>query len=128
MQFFTYLTVVVAAAISAAKPVEKRQMGGVLICNGANATGNCSHDVYELGACHNMTSQYSNDAATFAPDDDDFYCYPYLLACGSACRSPTGCTVGAISYDTPDKFNLTALGGWDHLISSFECHAGTASS
>lgn len=29
MQFFAYLIVVITAAISAAKPLEKRQMGGV---------------------------------------------------------------------------------------------------
>ncbi|KAJ0109216.1 hypothetical protein J7T55_009547 [Diaporthe amygdali] len=128
MKFFACLIILTIAAISAAKPVEKRQMGGVLICNGANATGDCSYQVYELDSCHNMTSQFSNNAATFAPDDDDFHCFPYLMACGGICTSPTGCSPGAISYDTPEKFNLTALSGWDHLISSFECNAGRASS
>ena len=100
----------------------------VLICNGAQATGNCSYQVYELDACHNLTSEFSGNAATFAPDGEDFYCFPYLITCGGICRSPTGCTPGAISYDSPDKFNLTALGGgWDRLITSFDCQTARPS-
>lgn len=76
-----------------------------------------------------MTSEFSGNAATFAPDDGEFYCLPYLIACGGICRSPTGCTPGAISYGSSDKYNLTAVGGgWDRLITSFECQPGTPSS
>lgn len=76
--------------------------------------------------CYNMTAEFFQDAATFAPDSDVFYCYPYIMACGGRCTSPTGCTAGALSYNSTNKFNLTNWGGWDHLISSFECHAGPA--
>lgn len=42
--------------------------------------------------------------------------------------SPEGCTLGAVSYNSTDKWNLTAAGGWNELIESFECHAGIAPS
>lgn len=98
----------------------------VLICNGARATGNCTYQVYRLDTCYNLTGPYYRDAATFAPDGDEFYCYPYMEPCGGVCTSPEGCTAGAVSYNTTDRFNLTALGGWDRYIAAFECHAGTA--
>lgn len=98
----------------------------ILICTGPSATGSCAHETYELDACHNLTAPYAGDAATFAPDGEDFYCYPYLMACGGICRSPEGCTYGAVSFNTTAKFNLTAAGGWNELIESFECHAGSA--
>lgn len=98
----------------------------ILICTGANATGECTHDVYALDTCTNLTTPYYQHAATFAPDGEAFYCYPYLVPCGGACRSPEGCTYGAVSYNTTAKFDLAAAGGWDKYISSFECHAGPA--
>lgn len=94
------------------------------MCTGPAATGNCTDDSYELDACHNVTSEYSGNTGTFAPDDDSFYCYLNLMVCGRNCTSPTGCQPGLITYDSPEKFNLTALSpGWDRLITSFECHA-----
>lgn len=96
----------------------------MLICTGPTATGNCTHGVYTLDTCHNLTAPWSGNAATFAPDGEEFYCYPYLIACGGICRSPEGCTYGAVSYNTTGKFNLTAAGGWNNLIESFECHKG----
>lgn len=35
--------------------------------------------------------------------------------------SPTGCTLGAISFSYKFKFNLGEI-GWDRGISSFACH------
>lgn len=122
------LTVLASAVMMAAKPVEKRHIGGVLICTGAHATGNCTYGVYNLDRCYNMTATYMQNAATFAPDGEEFYCYPYIQPCGGICTSPEGCTAGAVSYNSTSRFNLTALGGWDHYISSFECHAGAARS
>lgn len=43
------------------------------------------------------------------------------MECGGICRSPTGCTLGSVSFDYPHKFNLTAV-GWNKYITSFECH------
>lgn len=95
------------------------------MCTRPAATGNCTADSYELDACHNVTSEFSGNTGTFAPADDGFYCSLYLTVCGGACRSPTGCPPGLITFDSPEKFNLTALApGWDRLITSFECHAG----
>lgn len=95
------------------------------MCTGPAATGNCSADWYDLGACHNVTTAFLDSTGTFAPADDSFYCYLYLTVCGGKCRSQTGCPPGLITYDSPEKFNLTALApGWDRLLTSFECHAG----
>lgn len=79
-----------------------------------------------MGTCTNLSATYENNAATFAPDGEQFYCYPYLQPCGGICMSPEGCTLGALSYNSTAKYNLTAAGGWDKYISSFECHAGPA--
>ncbi|KAK3692438.1 hypothetical protein B0T22DRAFT_447278 [Podospora appendiculata] len=100
---------------------ERRELGGVLICNGANAQGNCQYKKYKLDTCYNVTAPYYKNASTFAPDGDNFYCYPYMMSCGGLCMSPEGCTLGAVSFSFPNKFNLSAI-GWDHYISSFECH------
>lgn len=53
----------------------------VLICNGANATGNCDYSVYNISTvenrtCYDMPTGYYENAATFAPDGEPFYCYP----------------------------------------------------
>lgn len=98
----------------------------ILICTGPSATGNCTHGSYALETCVDLAAPWRANAATFAPDGEPFYCYPYLIPCGGGCRSPEGCTLGAVSYNSTDKFNLTAAGGWNELIESFECHAGTA--
>ncbi|ROW04645.1 hypothetical protein VPNG_07427 [Cytospora leucostoma] len=128
MRSLALLTILTSALIAViATPLQRRQIGGVLICNGAHATGNCTYQVYRLDTCHNLTAAYYRDAATFAPDGEEFYCYPYIQPCGGVCTSPEGCTAGALSYNTTDRFNLTALGGWDRYIAAFECHAGTAS-
>ncbi|RKU41025.1 hypothetical protein DL546_002237 [Coniochaeta pulveracea] len=118
---FLITTILALAAFTTAQPVQKRELGGILICNGPNATGNCTHEVYTLDTCHNLTTEYSQKTNTFAPDGEAFLCYPHPAPCGSICMSPTGCTFGAVSFDYEHKYNLSAI-GWDHLIASFECH------
>ena len=49
----------------------------ILICNGANATGTCDYSVYELETCYDLKSPMYQNASTFAPDGEAFYCYPY---------------------------------------------------
>ncbi|KAJ9149675.1 hypothetical protein NKR19_g5541 [Coniochaeta hoffmannii] len=121
MRFPGKTLLALAASLAAASPIEKREVGGILICTGPNATGTCTHEVYELDKCHNMTVGYANNASTFAPDGEAFLCYPYIMPCGGICTSPTGCTFGAVSFDYEHKYNLSAI-GWDHYIASFECH------
>ncbi|KAK3944291.1 hypothetical protein QBC46DRAFT_404548 [Diplogelasinospora grovesii] len=119
----TSITAVVLslAALSQQKPIQKREVGGVLICNGPNATGSCTYAVYQMDTCYNMTAPYYQNAATFAPDGEAFYCYPYMMPCGGICTSPEGCTLGAVDFGYEHKYNLTAV-GWDKYIASFECH------
>ncbi|GAB1320766.1 hypothetical protein MFIFM68171_10976 [Madurella fahalii] len=118
----TILSTLLACSTRASSvPLEKREIGGVLICAEANAGGLCEYAVYELETCHNLPEPLIKNAATFAPDEGPFFCYPRLLRCEDICRSPTGCTFGAVSSDYPNKFNLTAI-GWDTLITSFRCH------
>ncbi|KAL2170177.1 hypothetical protein VTG60DRAFT_5129 [Thermothelomyces hinnuleus] len=102
-------------------PTEHNKIGGVLICNDPNGQGHCEYAVYELEKCYNLPPALVNNAATFAPDDGPFYCYPYLTECGGVCKSPTGCTMGAVSSDYEHKFNLTEV-GWNKYIASFDCH------
>lgn len=111
------------ACLAQASPVLQRRdaVGGVLICSDANGQGQCQYSVYELETCYDLPPPLLNNAATFAPDDAPFYCYPYLTKCGGICTSPTGCTFGAVSYDYENKYNLTKI-GWNKYITSFECH------
>lgn len=95
----------------------------VLICTGVNATGSCEHIVSTLGECTDLTAPYLQNASTFAPDGEEFYCYPYLYACDGICRSPEGCTYGAVSFNTTAKMDFTD-GGWNNLIESFACYPG----
>ncbi|KAK4250535.1 hypothetical protein C7999DRAFT_38380 [Corynascus novoguineensis] len=102
-------------------PSEHNRIGGVLICNDPNGQGHCEYTVYELEKCYDLPPELVNNAATFAPDDAPFYCYPYIMECGGICTSPTGCTMGAVNYEYEHKFNLTEV-GWNKYITSFECH------
>ncbi|KAG7290279.1 hypothetical protein NEMBOFW57_000278 [Staphylotrichum longicolle] len=88
-------------------------MGGVLICEKPHAQGHCEYAVYQLDTCYDLPPALINNAATFAPDGEAFYCNPYM--------SPQGCTMGPVSFDYVHKFNLTAV-GWNKYITSFDCH------
>jgi len=77
-----------------------------------------------METCYNMTTGFYQNASTFAPDGDDFYCYPYIMPCDGLCTSPTGCTFGAIDFNYENKYNLSVI-GWDRYIASFRCHLNT---
>lgn len=155
MNFLATVMILITAMLSTtANPIEKRELGGVshlsplsqahtciksavlthhpslqvLLCTGAQATGNCTHTVVPLNECTNLTEPYIANTATFAPDGETQYCYPYLYSCGGICMSPEGCTYGAVSYNSTAKWNLTAAGGWNKLVQSYECFEGTAPS
>ncbi|KAI1374989.1 hypothetical protein F4677DRAFT_424246 [Hypoxylon crocopeplum] len=124
MQFFTTIATIAAAATCVSArgrpPLAKREIGGILICNGANATGACHYEVYSLQDCHNMPDGFSGNTKTFAPDGDDFFCWPKVGQCEDICTSPTGCTFGAVDFYNPVKWDLSSI-QWDHLIESFDC-------
>ncbi|KAF3016489.1 hypothetical protein E8E14_010049 [Neopestalotiopsis sp. 37M] len=130
MQLSTIIASVLvsAAAISAAPTAQiaKREAGGVLICQGANATGNCHYEVYTMQECHDLPADLQRNASTFAPDGDNFYCYPRAGNCSQICTSPTGCTFGAVSFDSPVKYDLSSI-QWDNLIGAFSCHLNETS-
>ncbi|KAH9898948.1 hypothetical protein F4778DRAFT_178343 [Xylariomycetidae sp. FL2044] len=125
MQFFTtIISLVIAATWATAFPrrhMAKREVGGVTICSGANATGTCHYEVYSMNECHDLPAELSGDARTFAPDNSGFFCYPHVGSCADICTSPTGCTFGAVDYYNPVKSDLATI-QWDHLIQSFDCH------
>ncbi|KAL7792509.1 hypothetical protein V8C37DRAFT_380551 [Trichoderma ceciliae] len=118
------LTIIIAAVSSAiavsGSPVHKREIGGLLLCTGANATGTCEHGVYELETCHQLPAPFYRNTSTFAPDGEAFECFPRIGDCGSICTSPTGCTFGSVDFHYANKFNLGAI-KWNTLISSFDC-------
>ncbi|RBR25858.1 uncharacterized protein FIESC28_01351 [Fusarium coffeatum] len=98
----------------------KRELGGVLLCTGANSTGTCTHEVYEFDVCHQLKAPFYHNTSTFSPDGEDFFCYPRTVDCDGICKSPTGCTFGPVDYEYENKANLTAI-EWNTLISSFRC-------
>ncbi|KAI1347655.1 hypothetical protein F5Y01DRAFT_235407 [Xylaria sp. FL0043] len=118
-------TVVAAATCVSALPkptTAKRAVGGVLLCQGANATGNCHYEAYALDVCHDVPDDFFHNTRTFAPDGDDFYCWPRVGKCADICMSPTGCTFGgAFYFDNPHKYDLAAI-SWDKSLVSFDCH------
>ncbi|KAL6356087.1 hypothetical protein LRP88_09675 [Fusarium phalaenopsidis] len=97
-------SVLVSASAVSASPIHKRELGGVLMCTGANATGTCHYE----------------NVKTFAPDGENFACYPRVYDCGGICKSPTGCTFGKVDFNYEHKYNLSAI-GWDTLFQSFDC-------
>ncbi|KAM3514471.1 hypothetical protein MY11210_001915 [Beauveria gryllotalpidicola] len=120
MKFIALAVAASSLAAAFASPVSKRQVGGVLICTGANATGDCVYQKYELDKCHELQAPFLKNSSTFAPDGDNFACYPRLSDCGGNCTSPTGCTFGQVDFAYEHKFNLTAI-QWNTLIRSFDC-------
>ncbi|KAK2608779.1 hypothetical protein QQS21_002636 [Conoideocrella luteorostrata] len=108
-----------AAAVSAS-PIEKREVGGILLCTGANATGTCNYQVYPLNTCQQLKAPFYQNTNTFAVDGEDFFCFPRLYDCGGICTSPTGCTFGSVDFNYEHKYNLSAI-GWDKYIMSFDC-------
>ncbi|KAF4985489.1 hypothetical protein FDECE_16532 [Fusarium decemcellulare] len=113
-------TVVSALAVSASPILHKREIGGVLMCTGANATGTCHYEVYRLKECHDLPKPFLQNINTFAPDGEDFSCYPRVTSCDDICKSPTGCTFGAVDFNYENKFNLSAI-KWNKLFKSFDC-------
>ncbi|CCC12028.1 unnamed protein product [Sordaria macrospora k-hell] len=119
---------------SNALPLQARALGGILICNGPNATQPCAYSVYEMETCYNLPAPFFRNASTFALDEGVGIVILTSstrsinsMSCGEICTSPEGCTLGGVSSQYEHKFNLSAV-GWDHYISSFECHLGGAPS
>ncbi|GAW18696.1 hypothetical protein ANO14919_081770 [Xylariales sp. No.14919] len=125
MQLSGVITSIIAAAacVSALpKPPVKRAVGGVLLCQGANATGICHYEAYALDECHDVSEDFFHNTRTFAPDGDDFYCWPRVGKCADICKSPTGCTFGgAFYFDNPHKYDLAQI-AWEKSLVSFDCH------
>ncbi|KAH8895137.1 hypothetical protein GQ53DRAFT_804699 [Thozetella sp. PMI_491] len=124
LKFATLVAILASASLSLASPVQKREVGGVLICQGPNATEKCSYQVYKMNTCYNLDADFKQNAATFAPDGEGFQCFPRLVECGGICTSPTGCTFGGVSFNSDKKYNLTSI-GWNKYITSFDCQLNT---
>ncbi|KAI1194776.1 hypothetical protein F5X97DRAFT_327233 [Nemania serpens] len=118
-------TIVVAATCVSALPKPtsaKRAMGGILICQGPNATGACQYEAYALDVCHDLPQEFFKNTRTFAPDNDDFFCWPRVGRCSDICRAPSGCTFGgAFYFGNPNKYDLAKI-SWDKSLVSFDCH------
>ncbi|KAI0481853.1 hypothetical protein F4859DRAFT_476209 [Xylaria cf. heliscus] len=126
MQLSGLIAVIIAGAtctLALPKPtIPKRALGGILICQGANATGLCHYETYTLNECHELPQEFQKNTRTFAPDGDNFYCWLHPGRCADICTSPTGCTFGGTFYfDNPNKYDLAKV-SWDTNILSFDCH------
>ncbi|UNI14036.1 hypothetical protein JDV02_000716 [Purpureocillium takamizusanense] len=122
MRLVTWVAAAMMASATAvgASPVEKRAVGGVLLCTGPDSTGTCKHKVYPLKDCQQLKPPFHRNISTFAPDGEDFACFPRAYDCGGDCRSPTGCTFGAVDFNYAHKYNLSAI-GWGTMVASFDC-------
>ena len=90
------------------------------MCTGVNATGTCHYEVYEMKKCHQLPEPYYKNINTFAPDGEHFACYPRASGCDDICRSPTGCTFGAVDFNYEHKYDLKAI-QWNTIFKSFDC-------
>ncbi|KAK5989908.1 hypothetical protein PT974_08171 [Cladobotryum mycophilum] len=118
---FTAVTTVLSSFLAvSAGPIRKRELGGVLICTGANATGACDYKVYEMNKCHQLEAPFYENVGTFAPDGEPFFCFPRIGNCGSICTSPTGCTFGAVNFTYEHKYDIAAI-KWNTYFRSFDC-------
>jgi len=125
MKLSTIVTAAVSSAVAVtASPMHKREVGGILMCTGVNATGTCDYKTYDMDKCHQLAAPFHQNVNTFAPDGEAFECFPRVGDCGDICTSPTGCTFGAVSFDYEHKYNLGAI-NWDKLLSSFDCSLKT---
>ncbi|KAK3374984.1 hypothetical protein B0H63DRAFT_262752 [Podospora didyma] len=123
MQLSTlFLAIASATSLVTAKPIEKRTIGGITMCTGANFTGTCEYRVWPLETCITLGAPFYKNTNTFVPDEGNWFCYPYLMDCGAICRSPTGCTMGPIDSTRPDYRTDLQLQHWDKMIRSFDCH------
>lgn len=121
MKIPSVLAIAIATATTTtSSPLEKRAIGGVLLCTGANSTGTCSYKVYDLNKCHQLPAPFNHNTSTFAPDGEAFTCFPRVTGCKDICKSPTGCTFGGVSFASPLKNDLGII-QWNTLISSFDC-------
>ncbi|KAJ6446639.1 hypothetical protein O9K51_01412 [Purpureocillium lavendulum] len=120
MKFSTIIAAVASGAVVAASPVDRRQVGGVLLCTGPEATGTCQHMVAPMGQCQQLSAPFYQNTTTFAPDGEYFSCFPSAVDCGGKCTSPTGCTAGGIDYDYENKYDLSEI-GWHKIMASFVC-------
>jgi hypothetical protein len=94
------------------------------MCTGPNATGTCQHAVFPFNECIVLPDPFPKNINTFAPDGESFYCYPYPYTCNDPneiCRSPSGCTLGAVSFSYPHKYNLGEV-NWNTYMKSFTCY------
>ncbi|GAP89759.1 hypothetical protein SAMD00023353_3600550 [Rosellinia necatrix] len=125
MQLSGIIAIIAAATCASALPkptTAKRDLGGILICQGANATGKCHYETYTLNECHEVPEAFFQNTRTFAPDGDNFYCWPRVGRCSDICTSPTGCTFGgAFYFDNPNKYDLAKI-SWDKSLVAFDCH------
>ncbi|KAI0480236.1 hypothetical protein GGR56DRAFT_687225 [Xylariaceae sp. FL0804] len=122
MQLSSLFTGLITAAACVSAMPTKRQTGGVLLCQGVDATDTCNYTVYAMETCYDVPTGFSKNTSTFAPDGDDFYCFPRVGTCAETCTSPTGCTFGgALYFDNPAKYNLSMI-SWESSLMSFDCH------
>ncbi|KAI5864505.1 hypothetical protein GGS23DRAFT_449765 [Durotheca rogersii] len=127
MKLLSAVTGIIAtASCVAAHPVEKREVGGILICQGAYGTGPCHHEVYAMRTCYELPEGFAQDTKTFAPDDDSFFCWPRAGTCADICRSPTGCTFDILSFYNPAIWDLSTI-KWDTILGSFNCELNRTS-
>lgn len=94
------------------------------MCTGAYATGQCQHKVYDMDICYQLEDPWYMNIKTFAPDGEAFACYPRMTDCGGLCKSPTGCTCGAVNFTYEHKYDFGAI-SWDTMMKSFDCFVRT---
>ncbi|KAH6687290.1 hypothetical protein F5X68DRAFT_231766 [Plectosphaerella plurivora] len=121
MKTTSFVATIMAAMAVSASPVAKRELGGVLMCVGANATGVCDYSVWSMEECHQLPAPFHGNINTFAPDGEGFACFPRTYDCGEICTSPTGCTFGEVDFQYEHKYNMSAI-TWESIFKSFDCH------
>ncbi|KAJ4169925.1 hypothetical protein NW754_006070 [Fusarium falciforme] len=112
-------SVLVSASAVSASPIHKRELGGPHV-HRSQRNRNLPLRGLQARKVPPAASPFYKNVKTFAPDGENFACYPRVYDCGGICKSPTGCTFGKVDFNYEHKFNISAI-GWDTLFQSFDC-------
>ncbi|KAJ3527479.1 hypothetical protein NM208_g10679 [Fusarium decemcellulare] len=114
-------TVVSALAVSASPILHKREIGGVSPhVHRSQRNGHLPLRGVPAEGVPRPPQTLLPEHQHICPRREDFSCYPRVTSCDDICKSPTGCTFGAVDFNYENKFNLSAI-KWNKLFKSFDC-------
>jgi len=107
----------VSSIVVHAAPATTNTVGGVLMCNGINYTGDCEFFLEPVNACANLTSDWDQQVSSFRPDNGTCCSVYGTQNCFS--MSPGGTL--RIAYPGASNMSNTAWGDVNDWMRSLWC-------